>query len=107
MSQRSTEQRAAQMIAAGDVNAALQPGIEAWRALAVDLPLRLTAEMMQFASRRLEAQASYLSALSRCGSVTDAVNLQSTFLGQAVSDYKSATATLSQDVRDTLRAKAA
>jgi len=73
----------------------------------VDLRLRRTVEMMGLARRRLEAQAETLRALGRCGSVTDAANLQPAFLSQAVSDYRTETTILSQDVRGGIREKAA
>jgi hypothetical protein len=97
MNLRPAEARPAQAHADTDASAALLAGLETWRAVAFGLPLRPTPEMMRFASRRLEAQAEHLSALGRCGSVKDAVNLQSAFLSQAVSDWVEAT-TLSQDV---------
>jgi hypothetical protein len=50
----------------------------------VGLPLRRTVEMMCSASRRPEAQAETLRVLGRCGSVTDATNLQPAFLSQGV-----------------------
>ncbi|WP_336491893.1 phasin family protein [Methylobacterium nigriterrae] len=107
MNHRPTEPRLTRARAETNTSAALLVSLETWRAVALDLPLRLSAEMMCFASRRLEAQAEHLSALGRCGSVKDAVDLQSASLSRAGSDYKAETTTLSQDVQETIRAKAA
>ena len=89
--------------AAKDMSAALS----GWRMMVFDLPLRLTSETLRFTSRRLAAQAEHLSALSRCTSLTDAVNLQTAFVKQAVSAYEEETATLSHDVQDAITVRAA
>lgn len=82
-------------------------GLTTWHAFTVDLPLRLTAETMRFASRRLQAQAEHLAALTRCGSLMDLVELQTTFVTQGVSDYRDEATTLSHDLQETAFAKAA
>ncbi|MHB2210831.1 phasin family protein [Methylobacterium sp. CM6257] len=73
-------------------------GLNAWHSLAIGLPLRIAAETIRFTGRRLQAQADHLAALARCGSLKDAVELQTTFLTESVSDYRAEATTLSQDV---------
>ncbi len=85
----------------------LGAGLTTWHAFAVELPLRLTAETMRFASRRLQAQAEHLSALTRCGSLMDLVELQTAFVTKGVSDYRHEATTLSHDVQEKAFAKAA
>ncbi|MGU3340713.1 phasin family protein [Methylobacterium mesophilicum] len=85
----------------------LAAGLATWRALAVDLPLRLAAETMRFTGRRIQARADHLAALAACGSFKDAVALQAAFLTTGVSDYQQEATTLSQDVTETAFAKAA
>jgi hypothetical protein len=82
-------------------------GLNAWRTLAIDLPLRLAAETMRFTGRRLQAQADHLAALARCGSLKDAVELQTTFATKGLSDYRMEATTLSQDVTRAAFPKAA
>ncbi|ACL57312.1 phasin family protein [Methylobacterium nodulans] len=72
-----------------------------WRPYGIDLPLRLTAELLTFASRRLQAQAEHVEALGRCNSPAEALKLQMAFLTRALSEYQSEVGTLSQDVADT------
>ncbi|KQT53359.1 hypothetical protein ASG52_04330 [Methylobacterium sp. Leaf456] len=86
---------------------ALGTGLTTWHALAVELPLRLTAETMRFASRRLQAQAEHMSALTRCGSLMGLVELQTAFVTKGVSDDRQEATTLSHDVQETAFAKAA
>ena len=92
---------------ANDATAATRADIGAWRSFAVDLPLTVGAEMMHFASRRLQAQAEHLTALGRCGSLSEAFDLQTSFLGKVVSDYQKEVTHLTRDVKKAALAKAA
>ncbi|ACL60228.1 phasin family protein [Methylobacterium nodulans] len=76
------------------------PDPRMWRSFGVDLPLRLTAEILDFAGRRLHAQAEHLQALARCGTPADAFKLQVTFVSHAMSDYQQESGRLSQSVAD-------
>lgn len=78
-----------------------------WRTLAIDLPLRLAAETMRFTGRRLEEQAKHLASLARCGSLNEAVELQTTFVAKSLDDYRKEVATQLHDVRVTAFAKVA
>jgi hypothetical protein len=93
--------------AATDSTAPLAASLTVWHALVIDLPLRLAAEAMRFTGRRLQAQAEHLTALARCGSLEDAVTLQTTFVTKGVSDYRSEASSLSHEVAQTAFAKAA
>src|SRR4051794_38387794 len=91
----------------GDPTVALGAGLTTWRTLAVDLPLRLAAETMRFTGRRLQAQADHLAGLVRCGSLNEAVELQTAFVTKGLTDYQKEATTLSHDVTETAFAKAA
>lgn len=92
---------------AADPAELIKTGIGTWRAFAVDLPLRIAAETMRFTGHRLQAQADHLAALAGCGSLKDAVELQTAFLTKGVADYKTEATTLSHDVTEAAFAKAA
>lgn len=85
----------------------LAAGLTTWRTLAIDLPLRLSAETLRFTGRRLQAQADHLAALAGCASFKDAVELQAAFLTEGVSDYRKEATTLAHDVTEVAFAKAA
>ncbi len=85
----------------------LVTGLSTWRALVIDLPLRITAETMRFTSRRLQAQADHLAALTRCGSLESAVALQAEFVTKGVSEYQKEATSLSHDVTEVAFAKVA
>jgi hypothetical protein len=82
-------------------------GLNAWQSFAFGLPLRLAAETMRFTGQRLQAQANHFAALARCGSLKDAVELQTTFLAKSVSDYRTEATTLSQNVNEAAFPRAA
>ncbi len=107
MNMQSVHDSNARSRLAADPAAAFGAGLTAWHGIAVDLPLRLAAETIRFASRRLQAQAEHLTALARCGSLKDAVALQTTFMTTSVSDYGKEATTLSHDVTEAAFAKAA
>lgn len=90
-----------------DSTAPLAAGLTVWYAPTIDLPLRLAAEAMRFAGQRLQAQAEHLTALARCGSLKDAVTLQTSFVTKGGSDYRSEASALSRDVAEATFAKAA
>lgn len=87
--------------------APLAAGLTVWHALMIDLPLHLTAEAMRFTGQRLQAQSAHLTALAQCGSLKDAVTLQTTFVTKGVSDYRSEASTLSHDLAKAALTKAA
>lgn len=86
---------------------AIATGLGTWRALTIDLPLRLASESMRFTSRRLQAQADHLAALAGCGSLEGAFALNAEFLSKGVSDYKNEANTLSHDVAEAAFARVA
>lgn len=86
---------------------ALRAGIGTWRAFAIDLPLRIAAETMRFTSRRLQASAVHLSALSACGSLKDVFELQAAFVDTSLADYRAEATTLSREVTEATSFKAA
>lgn len=90
-----------------DAAEAMGAGLAAWRTLAVDVPLRLAAETMCFAGRRLQAQADHLVGLARCGSLQEVVALQAAFVTRGLTDDRQEATTLSHDVTETAFAKAA
>lgn len=90
-----------------DVAVAMGAGLATWRTFAVDLPLRLAAETMRFTGRRLQAQADHLVELARCGSLNEAVELQTAFVTKGLTDYRQEATTLSRDVTESAFAKAA
>lgn len=59
----------------------------AWRA-AVTLPATTLVETLRFASRRLEAQADLLSSLLACQDAGQALEAQSHFVRNAVTEYE-------------------
>ena len=85
----------------------IKSGFGAWRAFAIDLPLRIAAETMRFAGHRFQTQADHLTALAKCGSLKNAVELQTAFLTKGVADYQTETATLSHEVSEAALAKTA
>ncbi len=85
----------------GDMSALLTTESKLWRSLGVDLPLRLTAEILSFGSRRLQAQAEHVAALGRCGSPAETLKLQADFVMKTLTDYQREADTLSRDVVDT------
>lgn len=80
------------------IKAGLGTGFGAWRAFAVDLPLRIATETVRFTGCRLQAQADHLAALTRCGSLKDAFELQTAFLTRSIADYQAEARTLSHEV---------
>jgi hypothetical protein len=91
----------------GNPAEARSAALTTWRTLAIDLPLRLAAETMRFTGRRLEEQAKHLASLARCGSLNEAVELQTTFVTKSLDDYRKEAATQLHDVRATAFAKVA
>ncbi len=75
-------------------------GIQALAQFRRRLPLRLTAEILTFGSRRLQAQAEHVAALGRCGSPAETIKLQTDFLLKTFTDYQREADTLSGDVVD-------
>lgn len=51
-----------------------------------------------FTGCRLQAQADHLAALTRCGSLKDAFELQTAFLTRSMADYQAEARTLSHEV---------
>ncbi|MDP4003327.1 phasin family protein [Methylobacterium sp. NEAU K] len=86
---------------------AVGAGLNAWQTVAFGLPMRLAAETLRFTGRRLQAQADHLAALARCGSIQKAVELQTTFVADGVSDYREEATTLSRDMTRSAFPKAA
>ena len=81
----------------------LKPSLEGWRAIAVDLPLTLTSDMMRFISRRMQAQAEHLAAVGRCRNVPEIIDVQSGFVSRAMLDYKHGTSVIADDVGQATR----
>lgn len=79
----------------------IKAGLNALHTITVGLPLRLAAETARFTGRRLQAQADHLAALARCGSLKDAVAIQTAFVTKGMSEYRDEAATLSQSVTET------
>ncbi|WP_289015925.1 phasin family protein [uncultured Methylobacterium sp.] len=92
---------------AADPAEVIKTGIATWRAFAFDLPRRIAAETMRFAGHRLQAQADHLAALAGCGSLKDAVELQTGFLTKGVADYQTEATTRSHDFTEAACAEAA
>lgn len=78
----------------------LFPEIPAWKSFGIDLPMRVASELLNFAGRRLQAQADHVAALARSGSAEEAFKLQVAFVTQTLSDYQREAGTLSQEVAD-------
>ncbi len=100
MTSRTTGSEAPPVSGFGDVSALLTTESKLWRSLGVDLPLRLTAEILTFGSRRLQAQAEHVAALGRCGSPAETIKLQTDFLMKTFTDYQREADALSRDVVD-------
>ncbi|ACA20013.1 hypothetical protein M446_5724 [Methylobacterium sp. 4-46] len=88
---------------AGDPWSGLIPDAALWTSFGVDLPFRLSAEILSFAARRLQAQSEHVAAIGRCKSPVEALKLQLAFVTRAVSEYQREAGTLSQDVADSAR----
>ncbi|MGY2052616.1 phasin family protein [Methylobacterium sp. JK268] len=76
-------------------------GAQAWKAFGFDLPMRLSAEMLAFAGRRLQAQAEHVAALGRCTTAVEAVKLQTAFAARTLAEYQREAGTLSQGLVET------
>lgn len=70
-----------------------------WKVSTIDLPLMLWSESLRFMSHRLQAQAEQLGALSRCKSVSEALESQAEFTRTAMSEYAAEANTLMQEAR--------
>ncbi|MFH6783296.1 MULTISPECIES: phasin family protein [Methylobacterium] len=100
MPSRTTGSETSRFAGFGDMSALLTTESKLWRSLGVDLPLRLTAEILSFGSRRLQAQAEHVAALGRCGSPVETIKLQTDFLMKTFTDYQHEADTLSRDMVD-------
>ncbi len=100
MTSRTTGSETPRVSGFGDMTALLTTESKLWRSFGVDLPLRLTAEILTFGSRRLQAQAEHVAALGRCGSPAETIKLQTDFLMKTFTDYQREADTLSRDVVD-------
>ncbi|APF39514.1 phasin family protein [Chelatococcus daeguensis] len=65
-----------------------------------DLPVAIGTEMLHFMARRLEAQASFWQDLGRCRGLPEAMERQTAFAQQAVTDYTQEFATLVRKAED-------
>ncbi|GJD99232.1 phasin family protein [Methylobacterium isbiliense] len=83
-----------------DISSILASETALWKSFGFDLPLRVTAELLSFGSRRLEAQAEHVRALGRCGSPAEVMKSQTAFLTRAIADYQREAETLSRDLAD-------
>lgn len=61
-----------------------------------EMTLTLANEVMAFATRRMQAQASFVSQLSRCGDPADLLDAQLRFVADATSDYAAEMTTLAK-----------
>ena len=100
MNSRTTGSETPRVSGFGDMSALLTAESKLWRSFGVDLPLRLTAEILSFGSRRMQAQAEHVAALGRCGSPAETIKLQSDFVMKILTDYQREADTLSRDVVD-------
>lgn len=64
------------------------------KASTFDLPVAIGTEMLHFMARRLEAQASFWHDIGRCHGLPEAVERQTAFAQQAITDYTEEFATL-------------
>ena len=69
-----------------------------WKAGFADLPVRLAAEITQFAAQRLRAQSDFLSALNRCETPVEVWEAQLAFWQGASQDYRVEAGKLADDV---------
>lgn len=76
---------------------------EMWKASSVDLPLVLYGETLRFMAHRLQAQADHLASLTRCKSVSEALESQATFTQKTVSDYVAETSTIMQEASSVVK----
>tara|TARA_R110002020_G_scaffold36937_13_gene111478 strand:+ start:2935 stop:3312 length:378 start_codon:yes stop_codon:yes gene_type:complete len=81
----------------GDLFASRAPYADAWKAMMIDVPMTMTAEMMRFAGRRFVAQAELCDKLAKCDSFADAIDAQSEFVEEAIGDFNAETAKLAQE----------
>ncbi|QPC44149.1 phasin family protein [Kaustia mangrovi] len=73
-----------------------------WKAMAIDMPMTLTAEGLRFAGKRLQAQAELFSQLAHCKSLSDAVDVQSHFVETAMSDYGAEATKVMEEAQDAI-----
>lgn len=85
---------------AGDMQLPLE-AFPLWvKASTFDLPVALGTEVLHFMARRLEAQASLWQDLGRCRGLPEAVERQTAFAQQAVTDYTQEFTTLIRKAED-------
>lgn len=82
-----------------DISAAMTAYAAFWKSSTIDLPLALMSESLRFMSHRLQAQADHLASLTRCRTISDALETQATFARAAVSDYAAEAGTIMQEAR--------
>lgn len=61
-----------------------------------EMTLALANEVMGFAARRMQAQADFMTQLSRCGDAADMLDVQLRFVAATTSDYASEMTTLAK-----------
>lgn len=81
----------------GDAFASPAPYAEMWRKMMIETPMRMTAESLRFASRRFAAHADLVGRLATCGTVADALDLQSDFVEAAIGDYSVESAKIAEE----------
>ncbi|HVI27411.1 phasin family protein [Hansschlegelia sp.] len=78
----------------------------AWRS-AMTLPALSFVEALRFASRRLEAQADFMTELLGCKTPAEALEKQSDFLSQTAKAYGTEAETITRKLRDGVAHEAA
>jgi len=78
----------------------------AWRS-AMTLPALTVTEALRFASRRLEAQADFMTELLGCKTPAEALEKQSGFLSEAAKAYGAEAETITRKLRDGVAHEAA
>jgi len=90
-----------------DTTEALTAYAAFWKSSTIDLPLALMGESLRFMSHRLQAQADHIASLTRCRTVSEALETQTTFARAAVAEYAAEAGTIMQEARSVVTARQA
>ncbi|MEW5420431.1 phasin family protein [Amorphus sp. 3PC139-8] len=75
------------------------PFFTLWKRMAVDVPLTVASEALRFAGHRLEAQAELYSELAKCGTLSEVIDAQSTYMQDTAGDVSAATSKMMEEAQ--------
>lgn len=75
------------------------PFFTMWKRMTVDVPLTVASEALRFASHRMEAQADLYGELAKCGTLSEVIDAQSSYMQEAAGDVSAATSKIMEEAQ--------